>query len=230
MPMARSSCSGVIASRARPSALPRVGWFRYLFALLVLTFICSLFYIWSRMQIVNIGYEINHEMKNKERLIEENKRLSLELATLKSPVRLEALAKSDYQMDLPRQSQILRDGAFPDKAPVPAATPALLVQTPKQDKKVEKKASAKVAKTEGIKTEKKPVPLAQKSSAKKLPVVASAVSPKSGALEKNKLAAEKKSVKSPVSVIKKKPAPEASLIPPGAKKSNRVALSSHVAH
>ncbi|MFO1518096.1 MAG: cell division protein FtsL [bacterium] len=81
----------------------------YLIALILLAFVCSLFYIWSRIQIVNVGYEINRELSAKEKLIEESKRLSLEIATLKSPVRLEALAKNEYQMDLPRKSQVLSD-------------------------------------------------------------------------------------------------------------------------
>jgi cell division protein FtsL len=86
--------------------------FFYLMGLVLLAFLCSLFYIWSRIQIVNVGYEINREISIKERLVEENKRLTLEMATLKSPVRLENLAKNEYRMDLPQKSQIVRDGNF----------------------------------------------------------------------------------------------------------------------
>src|SRR5262245_11174270 len=84
--------------------------FYYLMGLVLLAFLCSLFYIWSRIQIVNVGYEINREVSLKEKLLEENKRLTLEMATLKSPVRLESLAKKEFRMDLPQKSQILRDG------------------------------------------------------------------------------------------------------------------------
>ncbi|MBL7685075.1 MAG: cell division protein FtsL, partial [Deltaproteobacteria bacterium] len=82
---------------------------KYIIGLIILAFFCCLFYIWSRIQIVNVGYEINRELTHKEKLIEENKKLSLEIATLKSPVRLESLAKNDYHMDLPQESQVLRD-------------------------------------------------------------------------------------------------------------------------
>jgi cell division protein FtsL len=82
-------------------------WAVQLIGLMVIAFICALFYIGSRIQVVNVGYEINRELALKERLLEENKRLVLEVATLKSPVRLEALAKNEYQMDLPQRSQIL---------------------------------------------------------------------------------------------------------------------------
>src|SRR4029434_2487356 len=90
----------------------------YLIGLSLLAFFCSLFYIWSRIQMVNVGYEINRELHLKERLLEENKRLTLETATLKSPVRLEALAKREYGMDLPIQSQIVGDPASKSLAAV----------------------------------------------------------------------------------------------------------------
>jgi cell division protein FtsL len=82
----------------------------YLILLILLAFTCCLFYIWSRIQIVNVGYEINRELTAKEKLVEENKRLAMEVATLRSPVRLESLAKNDYHMDLPQKSQILSEG------------------------------------------------------------------------------------------------------------------------
>ena len=81
--------------------------FYYLLALILVVFLCSLFYIWSRIQIVNLGYSINREITLKEQLQDENKRLSLEVASLKSPIRLENLAKNDLKMDLPQKSQIL---------------------------------------------------------------------------------------------------------------------------
>ncbi len=113
--------------------------FKYIFTLIVLAFFCSLFYIWSRIQVVNIGYEINRGLALKEKLIEENKRLSLEVATLKSPVRLESLAKNQFQMDLPQKSQILNHyEARP--AEVIVARPEKMVPTksilPKVDKKL----------------------------------------------------------------------------------------------
>ncbi len=79
----------------------------YFLGLIFLVLLCSLFYIWSRIQIVNVGYQINKEVLLKDQLVEENKRLILEGAILKSPVRLEKMAKSDYLMQLPDQAQVL---------------------------------------------------------------------------------------------------------------------------
>lgn len=78
----------------------------YLLSLFVLLLGCAIFYIWSRIQIVNVGYEINRHLKERDFLTEENKKIQLEIATLKSPVRLETLAKKEFNMDLPRQDQI----------------------------------------------------------------------------------------------------------------------------
>ncbi len=79
----------------------------YFLGLIFLVLLCSLFYIWSRIQILNVGYLINKEVLLKDQLVEENKRLILEGAILKSPVRLEKMAKNDYQMQLPGQAQVL---------------------------------------------------------------------------------------------------------------------------
>jgi len=94
---------GPIAPKASPFRRRRFG---YIVFFVFLAFLCSLFYIWSRIQIVNVGYEINRENLLREELVEQNKKLTLQVATLKSPVRLESLAKNNYQMDLPGKEQV----------------------------------------------------------------------------------------------------------------------------
>lgn len=112
--------------------------FKYIFFLILLAFFCSLFYIWSRIQVVNIGYEINRSLALKEKLIEENKKLSLEAATLKSPVRLESLAYNQFHMDLPQKSQILNQWVAPKSVEVVAQPekkiPAKIVKKPQDSK------------------------------------------------------------------------------------------------
>lgn len=93
-----------IASKARHFSSTTVS---FIIGMIILLLIGSLFYIGSHIQIVNVGYAINHELSTKEHLLEENKSLTLEMATLKSPVRLEALAKKQFGMTLPQRSQIL---------------------------------------------------------------------------------------------------------------------------
>lgn len=68
--------------------------------------ILSLFYIWSRVQIVQYGYEINELKQKQHQLMEQNQRLKLEVATMKSPSRIEALASMQLKMAPPTKEQI----------------------------------------------------------------------------------------------------------------------------
>ncbi len=76
-------------------------------SLLALTILGAIFFIGLRVKVVNFGYRINQEIQNKERIIEENKRLSLEIASLKSPTRIETEAKEKLGLALPQPHQII---------------------------------------------------------------------------------------------------------------------------
>ncbi|MCC6273236.1 MAG: cell division protein FtsL [Deltaproteobacteria bacterium] len=81
----------------------------FLFAfvsLVVLASACAIFYIGTHIQAVNLGYKIGQELQRKEQLIEENKRLSLEIARLKSPTRIESEAKETLGLELPKTQQV----------------------------------------------------------------------------------------------------------------------------
>ncbi|MFO1464137.1 MAG: cell division protein FtsL [bacterium] len=81
----------------------------FLFAclsLIVLASACAIFYIGTHIQAVNLGYNIGQELQRKEALIEENKRLSLEIARLKSPTRIENEAKDTLGLALPKTQQV----------------------------------------------------------------------------------------------------------------------------
>lgn len=83
----------------------RVFLFAFL-SLVVLASACAIFYIGTHIQAVNLGYKIGQELQRKEELIEENKRLSLEIARLKSPIRIEAEAKETLGLELPKTQQV----------------------------------------------------------------------------------------------------------------------------
>ncbi len=79
-----------------------------LFSLLMLFFIGgSLFYVWSRIQVIQRGYEISNALKEERTLIESNKKLRLEIATLKSCARIERLALGELRMAKPRPEQVI---------------------------------------------------------------------------------------------------------------------------
>ena len=79
-----------------------------LFTLLMLFFIGgSLFYVWTRIQVIQLGYEISNTLKEERALTEANKKLRLEIATLKSYTRIEKLAVEDLKMAKPKPEQVI---------------------------------------------------------------------------------------------------------------------------
>jgi cell division protein FtsL len=79
-----------------------------LFTLLMFFFIGgSLFYVWSRIQVIRLGYEISNALKEERALTEANKKLRLEIATLKSYVRIEKLAVEELRMVKPKPEQVI---------------------------------------------------------------------------------------------------------------------------
>lgn len=67
----------------------------------------SLVYVWSRIQVIQTGYSISSVMKHGRTLAEENKRLRLEIAGLKSYARIERIATEELGMSKPRSDQVV---------------------------------------------------------------------------------------------------------------------------
>jgi cell division protein FtsL len=67
----------------------------------------SLFYVWSRIQVIQLGYEISNALKVERALTEANKRLRVEIATLKSYARIEKIAVEELRMAKPRPDQVI---------------------------------------------------------------------------------------------------------------------------
>ncbi len=82
---------------------------RILFFILFLLFLISgsLFYVWSRIQVIQLGYEISSALKEERALAEANKRLRLEIATLKSYARIEKFAVEELRMAKPKPDQVI---------------------------------------------------------------------------------------------------------------------------
>ncbi len=78
------------------------------FALLMVLFIGgSLFYVWSRIQVIQLGYEMSNALKEERALTETNKKLRLEIATLKSFARIEKFAVEELRMIKPKPEQVI---------------------------------------------------------------------------------------------------------------------------
>jgi cell division protein FtsL len=67
----------------------------------------SLFYVWSRIQVIQLGYDISNALKEEKALTEANKKLRLEIATLKSYVRIEKFATKELRMGKPKPEQVI---------------------------------------------------------------------------------------------------------------------------
>jgi len=78
-----------------------------LFILLLFLISGSLFYVWSRIQVIQLGYEISNALKEERALAESNKRLRLEIATLKSYTRIEKFAVEELRMTKPKPDQVI---------------------------------------------------------------------------------------------------------------------------
>ena len=74
---------------------------------LLLLVLSSLFFVWSRIQVIQLGYEISSALKQGRALTEGNKTLRLEIATLKSYARIEKIAVEDLGMSKPRPDQVI---------------------------------------------------------------------------------------------------------------------------
>lgn len=81
-------------------------------------------HVTSRVMVVGVGYSLSTlETENRE-LVRENDRLKLELATLKSPSRLEKVARGELGMIPPPAGAIIQLNEVKQKKPPTLAAPA----------------------------------------------------------------------------------------------------------
>lgn len=64
-------------------------------------------FLWVRIYSLEIGYRISDDHKVHEELVQENKKLKVERAALKSSSRLETIALNQLGMTLPRKTQVV---------------------------------------------------------------------------------------------------------------------------
>jgi len=62
-------------------------------------------YAWCRIQCINIGYEIQHQMNEYDQLILLQNTLKIELERLRSPDRIARIARNQLQMVTPSPQQ-----------------------------------------------------------------------------------------------------------------------------
>ncbi len=77
------------------------------YSIILLSAAFLLFYVWQRVQVISIGYQIEALKKEKDSLARTNRNLTIEAASLTAPDRVEAIASSAIGMRTPRDTQII---------------------------------------------------------------------------------------------------------------------------
>ncbi len=78
----------------------------------ILTFVIllmclALVFVWSRIEVVNLEYEISTKQEQVRALQQEGNRLQLEAATLSNPVRIEKMARTRLGLRIPSPEQVV---------------------------------------------------------------------------------------------------------------------------
>jgi cell division protein FtsL len=112
MPMAKTANFNAdralwIDGGTKARSISRKGNLVFLALFLLFLIGASLVYVWSRIQVIQAGYEISHAMKTGRGLVEENKKLRVEMATLKSYARIEKFATEELGMSKPSPDQVI---------------------------------------------------------------------------------------------------------------------------
>ena len=67
----------------------------------------ALIYVGSHIRMTELEYNIAAELNAQEQKLEEQKKLKLEYAMLKSPQRIESIVRSKLQMSYPDNDQVI---------------------------------------------------------------------------------------------------------------------------
>lgn len=67
----------------------------------------ALLHVWLRLQVVHMGYVLSTTAKLQNQLEQENRQLKVELATLTSPDRIEAMARQRLGLVPPEKGQVI---------------------------------------------------------------------------------------------------------------------------
>ena len=84
----------------RPNLVPVLGFIALLLAV-------SLFFVWSRVQVTSLDYEISKLEGTLRDLRQETSNLRLEAASLSSPERIERVARKELHLRLPSAEQVI---------------------------------------------------------------------------------------------------------------------------
>jgi len=80
--------------------------------------VVALLHVWTRLEVIRIGYALSQQSRLHQALVQHNQRLRLELATRKDPATIEKIARERLQMVPPDPSAIRVLKAAPVPTPL----------------------------------------------------------------------------------------------------------------
>lgn len=92
---------------ATKSAAQRGRYVRYVLSLIGAGLFLALVFVWVRVQVIQLGYEVSKIRKETRDLTELKNKLRSEVGALKSPARIETIAREQYGMRLPQTSEVV---------------------------------------------------------------------------------------------------------------------------
>ena len=95
------------AGRTREKTSDDIGYSTWIFVASILMAV-ALIYVWSHIHMMELEYQVARELSSREQLVEEQAKLKMELATLKSPQRIETIAREKLQMVYPGREQVIQ--------------------------------------------------------------------------------------------------------------------------
>ena len=110
MAQARVDYGKVVAPRpfsGAELATNRLDVFKFLMICMILLTIVSVFHVWSRFKLVDLNLRISEASRQLKESEQEQKCLKLESASLRTPARVETIAKNELGMALPTEQQVV---------------------------------------------------------------------------------------------------------------------------
>lgn len=96
------------------SSIPKINGFALqrprlfpLIAFVVVLMVVALFFVWSRLEVVNLEYDISTYEIRLRALQQESRQLKLEAASLRNPARIEQMARTKLGLRLPAPEQVI---------------------------------------------------------------------------------------------------------------------------
>jgi len=87
-------------------------------------FLLVMVYVWQHFSAIEIGYQVESQKQQVDRMLEQNRQLRLSEAQLSNPVRIDQIARQQLGLDATEPGQVVRPDGAGGNAPVLAQSSA----------------------------------------------------------------------------------------------------------